>query len=144
MKPTIVGIGKVAKVDRLASGSTGKEFLGITLEHKVERMQYPMRVKAVLFGRDIDTDERTLSSLPVIQYVGEADAEGYQSTRGEQKIIGVIKVFIKSWEVVAPGSGAPRGESPAPRPQPAAPRIQRPAAPSSAANPPAESDDVPF
>lgn len=143
MKPTIVGIGKATKVTRLASGTSGKPFLGFVIEHKVDRMQYPMRVKAVLFGRDIDADERTLGADPLIQYVGEADAEGYQSTRGEQKIQGVIKVFIKSWEVVTPGAGPAADCGPEAPPTPARPRIGRPApAPSQA--PPPEADDVPF
>lgn len=143
MKPTIVGIGKVSRVDRLSSGKTGKPFLGIVIDHKVERMQYPMRVKAVLFGNDIDTAERTLSTMPLIQYVGEADAEGYQSTRGEQKIIGVIKVFIKSWEVVSEGTGASPESDHASPAQPSTPRIQRPSTTHSSAQA-AEADDVPF
>lgn len=140
MKPTIIGTG-VPKDAKIIAGNNGKRYVAFTVEHHDQRLQYPVRVSCVTSSQDPDKTAREIEAARLIQYVGEADAEGYTS-QSSGKVIGKLKVWVNRWDALDYGpTSAPTGEanqkpSPFRKPQPAAPAVE--------AKPVDESDPVPF
>lgn len=110
MKPTIVGTG-VPKDAKIVAGQNGKRYVAFTVEHSDPRLQYPVRVSCMTSAQDPDKTARELEAARLIQYVGEADAEAYESKQSG-KHIGRIKVWVNRWDALDYGhASAPAGDA---------------------------------
>ena len=125
MKPTIIGTG-VPKDAKIIAGNNGKRYVAFTVEHHDQRLQYPVRVSCVTSSQDPDKTAREIEAARLIQYVGEAEAEAYESKQ-TGKPLGKLKGWVNRWDVLDYGpASAPTGEanqkpSPFRKPQAAAP-----------------------
>lgn len=125
MKPTIIGTG-VPKDAKIIAGNNGKRYVAFTVEHHDQRLQYPVRVSCVTSSQDPDRTAREIEAARLIQYVGEADAEAYESKQ-TGKPLGKLKVWVNRWDALDYGpKSAPAGEAnqkanPFKKPQPAVP-----------------------
>ena len=110
MKPTIVGTG-IPKDAKIVSGNNGKRYVAFTVEHSAQGLQYPIRVSCMMSSQDPDRTVRELGAARLIQYVGEADAEAYESKQSG-KPIGKLKAWVNRWDALDYGpASAPAGDA---------------------------------
>lgn len=110
MKPTIVGTG-VPKDAKTISGQNGKRYVAFTVEHSDQRLQYPMRVSCMTSAQDPDRAVSEINAARLIQYVGLADAEAYESKQSG-KLLGKLKVWVTRWDALDYGHpSAPAGDA---------------------------------
>lgn len=110
MKPTIVGTG-VPKDAKIVSGQNGKRYVAFTVEHSAQGLQYPIRVSCMTSSQDPDRTVREINAARLIQYVGEADAEAYESKQSG-KPIGKLKAWVNRWDALDYGpASAPAGDA---------------------------------
>lgn len=126
MKPTIIGTG-VPKDAKIIAGNNGKRYVAFTVEHHDQHLQYPIRVSCVTSSQDPDKAAREIEAARLIQYVGEAEAEAYESKQ-TGKPMGKLKCWVNRWDALDYGpKSAPAGEanqkpSPFKKPQAATPQ----------------------
>lgn len=109
----------------------GKPFLALTVESPDSYSQYPNRLKAVVYDKDLSAVKTKVAKGMTIAVSGEVSSEAYISQK-TNKPVGTLKMFVKAFETF--------GGSPAPAPAQETTTRQSAAT----AAPAAENDSVPF
>lgn len=119
MKPLVTFVGTVSTEPKFVDSQNGKKpFVGATVESPDSYSQYHNRVKAVWYG-NTDMVLNQLKKGQLVLVTGDGSVETYVSQK-TQKTVGILKVFVRTWEIVSESAATTAAPAPKPAPRPPA------------------------